>query len=212
MVVANRSAERAARLVEKVGARAIALSAMPARLHEFDVVVSCTASALPLIGLGAVERALVNRRRRPMLMVDLAVPRDIEPEVARLADVYLYTVDDLAGIVREGASHRHAAVEQAERIIDEGVRHFESWLGQRRSVPLIQALQHQAEDWQQQELARARRRLARGEDVEAVLQSLSRGLTGKLLHGALHEIHASEDDAHRQSTADTLRRLFLRNG
>jgi glutamyl-tRNA reductase len=185
----------------------MALSAMPSRLHEFDLVVSCTASALPLIGLGAVERALVQRRRRPVLMVDLAVPRDIEPEVARLSDVYLYTVDDLASIVREGASSRQAAIEQAESIVDEGVRGFEHWMAQRRSVPLIQALQQRAEHWAEIEMRRARRRLARGQDVEAVLQALTRGLTGKLMHGALHEIHAS-DEAQRRSTAETMSRLF----
>ena len=207
MVVANRSSDRAAQIVAKTGAKAIPLAAMPAMLHEFDLVVSCTASALPLIGLGAVERALVNRRRRPVLMVDLAVPRDIEPEVARLSDVYLYTVDDLAAIVREGEHSRHAAVQEAERIIDDGVRGFEQWMGQRRSVPLIQALQQRAEQWAAVEIRRAQRRLARGEDLEAVLQSLTRGLTGKLMHGAMHEIHAC-DDAQRRAVSDTLSRLF----
>lgn len=207
MVVANRSAERAATLVARTGAQAIPLGAMPGRLHEFDLVVSCTASALPLIGLGAVERALVHRRRRPMLMVDLAVPRDIEPEVARLSDVYLYTVDDLAAIVREGASSRQAAVEQAELIIDDGVRSFEHWMERRRSVPLIQALQQRAEQWAALEIRRAQRRVARGEPLEAVLQGLTRGLTGKLMHGALHEIHAC-DQAQRRAVSDTLARLF----
>ena len=176
-------------------------------LHEFDLVVSCTASALPLIGLGAVERALVHRRRRPVLMVDLAVPRDIEPEVARLADVYLYTVDDLSVIVREGEHNRQAAVREAERIIDDGVRGFEQWMGQRRSVPLIQAMRQRAEQWSAVEIGRARRRLARGEDLEVVLQSLTKGLTGKLMHGAMHEIHAC-DDAQRRAVSDTLTRLF----
>lgn len=207
MVVANRSAERAAAVQARTGASTMPLSAMPSRLQEFDVVVSCTASALPLIGLGAVERALVHRRRRPMLMIDLAVPRDIEPEVARLSDVFLYTVDDLAGIVREGATNRQAAMEQAELIIDEGVRSFEHWMGQRRSVPLIRALNERAEQWAELELQRARRRLGRGEDIEAVLQALTRGLTGKLMHGALQEIHAS-DDLQRRQTAETLGRLF----
>ena len=207
MVVANRSAERAARLVERFGLQSMPLSAMPSRLHEFDIVVSCTASALPLIGLGAVERALVARRRRPVLMVDLAVPRDIEPEVARLADVFLYTVDDLAAIVREGASSRQAAIDEAERIVDEGVREFERWMSQRRSVPLIQALQQQAEQWAEVEIRRAQRRIARGEDLEAVLQGLTRGLTGKLMHGTLQEIRAC-DEAQRRGVADTLGRLF----
>ena len=108
----------------RFGGEAMRLADMPARLHEFDAVVSCTASTLPIIGLGAVERALKARRHRPMFMVDLAVPRDIEPEVARLSDVYLYTVDDLSALVQTAGEKRQAAVEQAEAIIDAGVQSF----------------------------------------------------------------------------------------
>jgi glutamyl-tRNA reductase len=107
------------------------LADLPDRLHEFDAVISSTASTLPLIGLGAVERALKKRRQRPMFMVDLAVPRDIEPEVKSLRDVYLYTVDDLATVVQTGQANRQAAVAQAETIIDAGVQSFLSWLDQR---------------------------------------------------------------------------------
>ena len=123
------------------------LADLPARLAEFDIVVSCTASSLPIIGLGAVERALKARKHRPMFMVDLAVPRDIEPEVARLADVYLYTVDDLSTLVQTAGEKRQAAVAQAEAIIEAGVQSFVHWLDQRGSVPLIQALHAQADDW-----------------------------------------------------------------
>jgi glutamyl-tRNA reductase len=172
-------------------------------------VISCTASALPIIGLGAVERALKARKHRPMFMVDLAVPRDVEPEVARLSDVYLYTVDDLSALVQSAGEKRQAAVQQAEAIIESGVQSFVHWLGQRDAVPLIQALNAQANDWRAAEMARARKLLAKGEDIEAVLEALSRGLTQKMLHGALAELHAA-DDAHRPALAQTVSRLFLR--
>ncbi|MES1161829.1 MAG: glutamyl-tRNA reductase, partial [Rhizobacter sp.] len=147
LTIANRSLDRGAALAAHFKADAIGLTEAMARLAEFDVVVSCTASPLPVIGLGAVERAVKARKRRPVLMVDLAVPRDIEPEVVALADVYLYSLDDLAQIVQAGSDKRHAAVGQAETIIESGVQDFVRWLGTRESVPLIQALQTQAETW-----------------------------------------------------------------
>jgi len=209
MAVANRTLDRGEKLAARLGAEAIRLAELPARLAEFDIVISSTASSLPIIGLGAVERALKQRKHRPMFMVDLAVPRDIEPEVARLSDVYLYTVDDLAALVQTGSEKRQAAVEQAEAIIETGVQSFVHWLAQRGSVPLIQALHTQADDWRATEIARARKMLAKGEDVDAVLEALSRGLTQKMLHGALAELHAA-DPEQRAELASTVSRLFLR--
>ena len=209
IAVANRTLERGEKLATHLGAQAIRLADLPERLHEFDIVVSCTASTLPIIGLGAVERALKARKRRPMFMVDLAVPRDIEPEVARLSDIYLYTVDDLSALVQTAGEKRQAAVAQAEAIIETGVQGFVSWLDQRTTVPLIQALHNQADAWRTAEIARARKLLAKGEDVEAVLDALSRGLTQKMLHGALAELHSAEA-RHRPQVAASLSRLFLR--
>ncbi|GAP34865.1 glutamyl-tRNA reductase [Piscinibacter sakaiensis] len=211
VVVANRTVERGERLARRFGGEAMRLSDLPQRLSEFDVVVSCTASSVPIVGLGAVERALKARRHRPMFMVDLAVPRDIEPEVARLSDVYLYTVDDLSTLVQSAGAKRQAAVAQAEAIIETGVQGFVSWLGQRDTVPLIQALQAQAAQWREAELARARKLLAKGESVDAVLEALSRGLTQKMMHGALVELQ-SGDGSRREQAADTVTRLFLRDG
>jgi glutamyl-tRNA reductase len=208
IALANRTLERGERLASRFGGEAIRLSDMPGRLHEFDAVISCTASTLPIIGLGAVERALKARKRRPMFMVDLAVPRDIEPEVAQLSDVYLYTVDDLSALVQTAGEKRQAAVQQAEAIIDAGVQSFAHWLDQRAAVPLIQALNRQADDWGAVELARARKALARGEPAERVLEALARGLTHKMLHGTLAELHAAEGED-RSRLADTVSRLFL---
>jgi glutamyl-tRNA reductase len=211
MAVANRTLERGEALAARYGGQALRLAELPQRLHEFDAVVSCTASTLPIIGLGAVESALKARRRRPMFMVDLAVPRDIEPEVAKLRDVYLYTVDDLSTVVQTAGEKRHAAVERAEAIVDAGVQSFEHWLDQRATVPLIQALNRQADDWRAAELSRARKMLAKGEDIEAVLEALSRGLAHKMLHGTMAELHAA-DGEQRQELAETVSRLFLRGG
>jgi len=210
MVVANRTLERGERIGGRLGAEAMRLVDLPQRLAEFDIVVSCTASSLPLIGLGAVETALKARRHRPMFMVDLAVPRDIEPQVAQLGDVYLYTLDDLSALTQTAGEKRQAAVQQAEAIIETGVQSFVHWLDQRGSVPLIQALNAQASDWRAHEIARARKLLARGEDVDAVLEALSRGLTQKMLHGALAELHASAGEQ-RAQLAQTVSRLFLRS-
>ena len=209
MAVANRTLERGEKLAGRFGAEAMRLADLPSRLGEFDIVISSTASTLPIIGLGAVERALKQRKHRPIFMVDLAVPRDIEPEVARLSDVYLYTVDDLSTLVQSAGEKRQAAVEQAEAIIETGVQSFVHWLDQRGSVPLIQALQTQADDWRAAEIARARKMLAKGDNVEAVLEALSRGLTQKMLHGTLAELHAA-DGEHRAQLAQTVSRLFLR--
>ena len=209
MSVANRTLERGERLAGRFGAQSLRLADLPARLHEFDAVVSCTASSLPIIGLGAVERALKTRRHRPMFMVDLAVPRDIEPEVGQLSDIYLYTVDDLSGLVQSAGEKRQAAVQQAEAIIDAGVQSFAHWLDQRTAVPLIQALNRQVDDWRSAEMARARKMLARGENVDQVLDALSRALTQKMLHGAMAELHAAEGPQ-RDQLAQTVSRLFLR--
>ncbi len=214
IAIANRTLERGEKLATRFGAEVLRLADLPARLHEFDIVVSCTASTLPIIGLGAVERALKKRRHRPRFMVDLAVPRDIEPEVKQLEDVYLYTVDDLAGVVQTAQASRQAAVAQAEAIIDVGVQSFMHWMDQRDPehgvVPLIRQIQGQSDHWRAIEVARARRRLARGDDVEAVLEALSRGVSRKILHGTMAELR-NADAAARDQTVRTASRLFLRS-
>lgn len=209
MVIANRTLERGEKLASRFGGEVMHLAEVPARLHEFDAIVSCTASTLPIIGLGAVERALKQRRHRPMFMVDLAVPRDIEPEVKALGDVYLYTVDDLAGVVQTAQASRQAAVAQAEAIVDAGVQSFMHWVDQRNAVPLIQQLNAQADEWRAAEMVRARKLLAKGENVEAVLEALSRGLTQKMLHGALAELHAGDSQT-RERASSAIQHFFLR--
>src|SRR5262249_31198732 len=170
ITVANRTLERAEALAHRFNARAIELRELAGQLQDHDIVVSCTASSLPILGKGLVERALKARRRAPMFMVDLAVPRDIEQEVGELDDVFLYTIDDLQGIVQGNLDARRSAVEQAEAIIDTQVGQFMHWMQGRQSVPLIRALRDQAEDARQHEMARALRLLERGDDPKQVLE------------------------------------------
>jgi len=213
ITIANRTMERGEKLAAQFGAGTMRLADLPEHLHEYDAIISCTASTLPIIGLGAVESALKKRKRRPIFMVDLAVPRDIESEVKDLNDVYLYTVDDLATVVRTGQAQRQAAVQQAEVIIDTGVQSFMQWMDQRNpvggAVSLIQQVNAQADEWRALEIARAKKLLAKGEDIDTVLEALSRGLTQKMLHGTMAELHKG-DAEERAQTADTVSRLFLR--
>jgi len=207
VTIANRTMERGELLATRYNGQAIRLADLPERLQQFDIVISCTASTLPLIGLGMVERAIKARRHRPVFMVDLAVPRDIEPEVARLDDVFLYTVDDLAQVVQTGIESRQAAVAQAEAIIETRVQSFMNWVGDRAMVPVIRDLHESSEALRLAELERARKLLARGDDPEAVLEALSKGLAAKFLHGPQQALHHAQGDE-RARLASLLPQLF----
>jgi glutamyl-tRNA reductase len=198
--VANRTLERAQTLANRLHGKALKLADLPEAIAKFDVVVSCTASSLPIIGLGMIERAVKARRHRPMFIVDLAVPRDVEPEVARLDDVYVYTVDDLGQVVQTGTEARQAAVAQAEAIIESRVREFDTWLRGRATVPLIQSLRSRADGLKSAELERARRQLARGDSPEAVLEFLAQALTAKFVHAPIAALHhaGGEDEQSRE--------------
>ena len=203
MTIANRTPARAKALAERFGADVLRLDQVAESLAAYDIVVSCTGSPLPIVGLGMVERALKARRHRPMVMVDLAVPRDIEPEVAALGDVFLYTVDDLAKVVDSGLESRHAAVIEAEGIIDERVDGFLHWLDSRGTVPTIRALREHADHLRQAEVERAVRLLAKGEDPHKVIEALSHGLTNKLIHGPTRFLNDADGEG-----ADLVQRLF----
>ncbi len=204
MVVANRTMNRATALAGRFSTASLRietlmLSELPLHLHEFDVVVSSTASTLPIIGLGVVQHAIKRRKHRPMVMVDLAVPRDIEPEVKALSDIYLYTVDDLSAVVQTNMANRAAAVGAAEKLVEEGVSGFTAWLQSRTtSVPKIQALHEQAAAWQTAEIERVKKQFFKEADwsqanVDKALETLSRNLSNKFLHAAILQIKQSNE-------------------
>ncbi len=188
---ANRTSERAERLAHRFNGRAIELKSLAEHLHEHDIVVSCTASSLPILGKGLVERALKARRRRPIFMVDLAVPRDIEREAGELDDVFLYTVDDLGQIVAGNLDARRSAVQQADVIIDSQVGQFMHWMRVRENVPLIRALRDHAEEARRAEVQLALRALERGGDPAQVMEELSKALTNRLLHAPTQALKKS---------------------
>lgn len=201
ITVANRTLERGEQLAEKIrgqglNVQAILLNDLPERFHEFDVVITSTASQLPIVGLGMVERAVKTRKHRPVFMVDLAVPRDIEPEVAKLDDVFLYTVDDLAQVVTEGLGNRQEAAVNAEVIVNARVEHFMQWLKQREAVPTIKALRDQIDLVRKAELEKALKLVQKGESPEKALEALSNALTNKFLHGPSHALNNTHGDAH----------------
>lgn len=182
ITVANRTLARAQSLADEVEGEAIELAEMPARLHSADILISSTASQLPILGKGAVETALKKRKHRPMFMVDIAVPRDIEPQVGELNDVYLYTVDDLTEVIEENQRSRESAAADAEAIIEAGAHAFLGQLRELEAVDTLTALREQGQSIADAELDKALRMLAQGRDAEQVLRQLARGITNKMLH------------------------------
>ena len=189
MLVANRSLDRAQRLAELFGGEALTLPGLPERLAEADIVISSTASPLPILGKGMVERALRERRHRPMFMVDIAVPRDIEPEVGELDDVFLYTVDDLQAVIEDNIASRREAAAQAEEIIDNRVEEFMGWLRGQGAVETITEYRAAAAETADSLLARARGMIERGKAPEEVLGWLAHTLTNKLTHAPTQRLN-----------------------
>jgi glutamyl-tRNA reductase len=210
LTIANRTPERARPIAERFGGDVLRLDEVAERLADYDIVVSCTASALPILGLGMVERALKARRHRPMVMVDLAVPRDIEAEVGQLDDVFLYTLDDLGQIVESGQESRQAAIVDAEEIITHRVDDFLHWMESRETVPIIRALRDTADRARRHELEHALKLLQRGDDPAQVLDALSKGLTNKLLHPPTQALNLAEG-AERNEVAQVIARIWHLN-
>jgi glutamyl-tRNA reductase len=207
ILLANRTAERARPLAERFNAGVIALTDLPDHLPHYDIIVTSTASPLPILGKGMVERALKARKHRPFFMVDLAVPRDVETEVGELDDVFLYSVDSLGEVVREGQDARQAQVAQAEAIIETNVSNFMHWMETRGMVPTIRGLRDHAERFRRHELEKAHKKLARGDDPEEVMEAMSLALINKLLHSPTAAIHHATDEERRQ-LATLLHRLY----
>jgi glutamyl-tRNA reductase len=211
VVVANRTLARGAAFAERFEGSAIPLADLGTRIAEFDIILTGTASTMPILGKGLIESALKARKRRPIFIVDFAVPRDVEAEVAGLDDVFLYTVDDLGRLAQEGAEARRGAVDEAETLVARQVAEFRAWQEGRAGVPAIIDLRRRVDRYREIELARARGRLAKGEDPAAVLESLARGLANKFLHHPSQSLTRA-GSAERERLMRALEALFPDEG
>ncbi|MDM7856989.1 glutamyl-tRNA reductase [Thiopseudomonas acetoxidans] len=212
IVVANRTLERAALLTEEFGAKAVLLSEIPDALIHSDIVISSTASQLPILGKGAVERALKLRKHKPIFMVDIAVPRDIESQVGELDDVYLYTVDDLHEVVSENLKSRQGAAKAAEDLVVQGTSDFMQRLRELEAVDVLRSYRQQGEQLRDEELQKALRSLANGTNAEDALTQLARGLTNKLLHTPSVQLKRLSADGRHEALAVAQELFGLNSG
>jgi len=207
LVIANRTLASAQALSGKVEGEAALLGEIPDLLFDADIIIASTASPLPILGKGAVERALKARKHRPFFMVDIAVPRDIEPQVGDLSDVYLYTVDDLKQVIDENKKSREGAAQEAEEMIRQGCKEFIEKLLASNASDVVRRFRAQAEALQQRELEKAIRALNGGSDAESVLRNMSRTLTNKLIHEPTVQVRKAAADG-RHEVGETLLDLF----
>jgi glutamyl-tRNA reductase len=207
ITVANRTLERGAQLAARFRADAITLNELSERLAQFDIIVTSTASSLPILGKGMLERAIKVRRHKPIFIVDLAVPRDVEPEASELDDVFLYSIDDLAYIVKDSLQIRVDAVREAETMIAEQAESFLRWLEGRVVVPTITALHGHHDALRAAEVERAKRLLANGTPPDQVLDQLARGLTNKFLHGPTQALNTA-GEAERAELLALFQRVY----
>jgi len=207
IVIANRTLGRARELAQKFGAEAVLLAEIPLQLADADIVITSTASQLPILGKGAVEQALKVRKHRPYLMIDIAVPRDIESQVGELTDVYLYSIDDLRQIVDQNLRGRSSEARKADLLIDEGVRLYMEEVRSLAAVDTVKEYRTMAEQVRERELQRAQRALARGDDPRQILAQLSRAITNKLIHAPTTGLKQASVDG-RQDLINSARKLL----
>lgn len=210
IVVANRTLARAQLVAKEFNGEAILLEDIPKALQDVDIVISSTASPLPIIGKGMVERAMKKRRHKPMFMVDIAVPRDIEQEVADVSDVYLYTVDDLRDIIEENVRSRESAALQAESLIVSGVEQFMRDLKVLDAVKTVTEMRTSVHNLREQQLAKALKQLSNGADAEQVLRQFAHTFTNKVLHEPTMALRQASADG-RLDVLDWSRELFHLN-
>jgi glutamyl-tRNA reductase len=210
VIIANRSVERAQKLADEFQGEAISLQHISEHLHRSDIVIASTASPLPIIGKGTVERALKQRKHEPIFMVDLAVPRDVEPEVNDLDDVYLYSVDDLQSVIQENMENRLQAAEQARDIIDVQVTHFLDWQKSLGAVDIIAQIRQHTQEMSNEVLNKARRQLTAGQSAEEVLDFLANTLTNKFLHQPSTKLRQASQEE-RDDILNIAHDLFLKD-
>ena len=204
---ANRTLRRAQALADALNGKCFSITDVPQRLHEFDIIVSCTGSPLPIIGKGTVEKAIERRRHRPILLIDLAVPRDIETEASDLEDVFLYTVDDLGKIVKDGMRNRESAARDAEKIIAERLVQFKSQIDRKKIIPVIKKFRERGELIVQIELGKALSSIAKGERPENVVKALSRAISNKFMDEPSRALN-NDSTGEKLSLSEALERLY----
>lgn len=211
MTIANRSLDRGEALAARFNAQSMKLADLPQQIARYDIIVSCTASALPIIGLGMIERAIRQRHHKPIFIVDLAVPRDVEEEVSRLDDVYVYTVDDLGKVVQSGKAERLAAVEESRQIITQRVKDFSDWLQWRSSVPTIEIMIERASALSASCIQRAKHSIKNGCDLDDALSRMAHDITHKLIHDNLALLKDTEHltTAERAHLESCFKRFYL---
>ncbi len=207
VVIANRNTENSKELANSIGGTTVPLSRLYEILHQFDIIVSCTASTLPIVGLGMVQSALKKRKNRPFVLIDLAIPRDLEPEIKKVDNVFIYSLDDIGSLVQRNLDNRHSAIEKAEKIIEENVLTFEKWQSGRERIPLLKALAKHAESIQQNEVDTALKRLSKEDNIESVLKGLARGISQKYLHGAYNLLQTETKKSDEEITK-WIKRLY----
>lgn len=207
LIVANRTLDNALEIAGRLNAVGALLSEIPERLIDADIVVSSTNSQLPLLGKGAVERALKARRHKPMLLIDLAVPRDIEQEVGQVADAYLYSIDDISEVIDDSQKSREEAAQQAHSIIERGVEAFQKHLRSLNAVTTLKAFRDKADGIRMLELEKAQKAIQKGEETEAVIESLARSLTNKLIHSPSVQMKRASAEG-REEILELVRELF----
>lgn len=207
LIVANRTLEKAHAIASQSNGYAIAIKDIPEHLPEADIIISSTASQLPILGKGSVETAILKRKHKPIFMMDLAVPHDIEKEVGSLSDVYLYGIDDLKNIVDDGLQSRRKAAEQAEEIIDIQVSHFQTWIRAQGASKTIYQLRQKSEQTREELVNKAIKSLHNGHSAERVIERLANDLTNKLLHAPSSKLkHAASEG--NQSLLSAAQQLF----
>lgn len=202
IIIANRTVERAEGFAKEFGAEVISLHELPTRLPDADMVFSSTASTLPILGKGAFESALRQRKNKPVLVVDLAIPRDVEQEVGDLSNVYLYTVDDLQQVVSENLESRKNAAIEAEEIVEEQTLQFMHWFNNLQSIPTIRQLRDRTSTIRDNELETAKRRLRAGEDPSMVLEHFAHALSQKFMHHPTESLRQKHDEALLSATRE----------
>lgn len=194
IIVANRTLTRAEKLAKRFDAKNILIGNIPDYIADIDIIITSTASQLPLIGKGLIERAMQVRAARPLFIVDIAVPRDVEPEVAEIENVHLYNIDDLKNVVEENKKQRQQAALEAEKMILVELENFQRWEDALESVPTICAYRQHVEQVRDTEVQKALNALAQGKTVEQVIHNLARGLTNKLMHNPSVEMRKASSE------------------